>query len=72
MIKDNKDYEEFTREEEVRTTSTSLELVTISLQIKGHIQARNNYEVRNHERKVLDLQLLITLQDLVKKSKIIA
>ena len=71
MIKDNKDYDEFGREEEVRTTSTSLELITISLQIKGHIQARDYYEARNHERKVLDLELLITLQDLVKKSNII-
>ena len=71
MIKDNKDYKEFGREEKVRTNSTSLEPITISLQIKEHIQARNSYEAKNHERKVLDLQLHITLQDLVKKSKII-
>ena len=71
MIKDNTDYDEFTREEEVGTTSTSLELITISLQIKGHIQAQNNYEGNNPEIKMLYLQLLITLQDLVKKSKFI-
>ena len=71
MIKNNKDYDELTREEEIETTSTSLEMITISLQMKGHIQARNSYEAKNNERKVLDMQLLITLQDLVKKSKII-
>ena len=57
MIKDNKDYDEFAIEKEVETTSTSLELIAISFQIKGHIQARNSYEARNHERKVLELQL---------------
>ena len=69
MIKDNKHYDEFAREEDV--TSTLVELITISLQTKEHIQSRNGYEARNHERKVLYMQLLITLQDLAKKSKII-
>ena len=67
MIKDKNDYIEFSIEEEVGTTVTSLELITINFEIKGHIQARNGYEAINYERKLLDLQLLITLQDLVNK-----
>ena len=61
VIKDNKDYDEFARKDELRTTLTSLELITISLQIKGHIQDQNDYEAKNRERIVLALQLLITL-----------
>ena len=68
MIKDNKGYDiEFAREEEIETTSTSLELITISIQIKGHIQARNNYEDRNQERKVFIRGILGSKMGLLRK-----